>query len=84
MGVARRGEIAACLIRHGRSGETPVAFIENGTTPKERVVVTTLAGAGEAQVDAPAVMVIGEVVSLRRALGDAARGDALVDLAGLV
>lgn len=84
MGVARRGEIAACLMKHGRNAETPVAFIENGTTSEERVVVTTLAGAAAAEVSSPAVMVIGEVVALRGKLGDAARRDSLVDLASLV
>lgn len=84
MGVGRRAEIAACLMRHGRGGDTPVAFIENGTTPEERVVVTTLAGSGGADVGSPAVMVIGEVVALRGKLADAAGRDAVVDLASLV
>lgn len=84
MGVAARAEIAACLMRHGRSGQTPAAFIENGTTSRERVVVTTLERAGEVEVSAPAVMVIGEVVALRERLIDAAGGDALIDLASLV
>jgi uroporphyrin-III C-methyltransferase len=84
MGVAKRAEIAGCLMRHGRSGETPVAFIENGTTPEERVVVTTLAGAGDADVRSPAVMVVGEVVALREKLCDLTRRDPLIDLASLV
>ncbi len=74
MGVARRAEIAAALIRAGRSPQEPVAFIENGTLPQERVVVADLAAvAGDAvEVVSPAVMVIGAVVHLREALATAA------------
>lgn len=70
MGVGHRAEIAACLLEHGRAADTPVAFIENGTTPRERVVRATLGqvARGEARVQAPAVMVIGECVKLRDTL----------------
>lgn len=70
MGVGHRAEIANCLLEHGRASDTPVAFIENGTTPRERVVHSTLGrvAQGETSVSAPAVMVIGECVSLRDTL----------------
>ena len=70
MGVGHRMEIAACLLEHGRAENTPVAFIENGTTPRERVVLATLGevARGLADVHAPAVMVIGECVRLRESL----------------
>lgn len=70
MGVSHRDEIAACLIANGRSAEEAVAFVENGTTPRERVVVSTLGevAGNRVQVKAPAVMVVGEVVRLREQL----------------
>lgn len=70
MGVEQRAAIAGCLIREGRAAETPAAFIENGTTPRERVLVTTLGriAQGDVEVSAPAVLVIGEVVRLREEL----------------
>jgi uroporphyrin-III C-methyltransferase len=73
MGVGQRVEIAACLIEHGRAPAEPVAFVERGTTPGERVVISTLAdvAAGRVEAESPAVMVIGEVVRLRERLLDA-------------
>lgn len=70
MGVGHRAEIANCLMQHGRATDTPVAFIENGTTPRERVVLATLGqvARGATSVQAPAVMVIGDCVSLRDTL----------------
>lgn len=70
MGVKRRAEIAQCLLDHGRAASEPAAFIENGTTPRERVTVTTLGeiAAGRVVVESPAVLVIGQVVTLREAL----------------
>lgn len=70
MGVKRRAEIAQCLISHGRPASEPAAFIENGATPRERIVVTTLGAiaAGEVQVASPAVFVIGSVVTLQQQL----------------
>ena len=70
MGVANRATIAANLIQAGRSVEEPVAFIERGATQRERVVVSTLREVARGQVDVenPAVMVIGQVVRMRRHL----------------
>jgi uroporphyrin-III C-methyltransferase len=70
MGVEQRAHIAGCLIDAGRSAETPVAFIENGTTARERVLTTTLSAVQQGGIDvsAPAVMVVGEVVRLREQL----------------
>jgi|YNPMSStandDraft_1061717.scaffolds.fasta_scaffold07774_5 uroporphyrin-III C-methyltransferase len=67
MGVSRRVQIAAALIRAGRPAEQPSCFIENGATPRERIVCATLGevARGLCPVNPPAVWVVGEVVSLR-------------------
>jgi uroporphyrin-III C-methyltransferase / precorrin-2 dehydrogenase / sirohydrochlorin ferrochelatase len=60
------------LIRHGLAPETPVAVIERGTTPAQRVVTGTLASlpalANDAQFRPPTLIIIGEVVRLREKL----------------
>jgi uroporphyrin-III C-methyltransferase / precorrin-2 dehydrogenase / sirohydrochlorin ferrochelatase len=72
MGVERLAEVVEQLRAHGRAADTPVAVIENGTLPNERVVVGTLAAivedAARERVASPAVIVVGEVVRLREAL----------------
>jgi uroporphyrin-III C-methyltransferase len=70
MGVATRAAIAAELIRHGRLAQQPVAFIERGSTDRERVVVATLQQVADGQVEVanPAVFVAGEVVRVREQL----------------
>lgn len=67
MGVSRRAEIAAALIMAGRRPDEPVAFVENGTLPEERVVVANLerTACGQVDVRSPAVMVVGEAVLVR-------------------
>jgi uroporphyrin-III C-methyltransferase len=67
MGVTNREFIAQSLIAAGRDSDEPVAFIERGTTPEERVVETVLGAvaSGDAEVQSPAVFVIGQVVRLR-------------------
>lgn len=70
MAVENRAAIAANLIRSGRNREEPVAFIERGSTPRERIVVSTLAevARGAVDVESPAVCVVGQVVRMRRNL----------------
>lgn len=74
MGVTRLAETAAALIAAGRAADTPVALVERGWTPEQRTTTTTLADAARdavaAGVQAPAVVVVGQVVSLRDRLGD--------------
>jgi uroporphyrinogen III methyltransferase/synthase len=71
MGVATLPRIAARLLAAGRPADTPAAVIHRGTTEKEAMVVGTLADIAErsAGLSSPAVIVIGEAVALRSALG---------------
>jgi uroporphyrin-III C-methyltransferase len=68
MAVGRAGKLRADLCdERGYPEDTPVAVIERGTHPDERVTRTTLAGlAAAAEVrrfESPAVMVVGRVVA---------------------
>jgi uroporphyrin-III C-methyltransferase len=67
MGVDHRDIIAHTLIAHGRPADHPIAFIENASTERERIIESTLGAvaAGRVEVNAPAVIVIGEVVRNR-------------------
>ena len=57
------------LLDRGYPAETPVAFVTDGTTDQQRVVVTTVGGCVEAAreeaVGTPSVAVVGDVVRLR-------------------
>jgi len=68
MGVKNLPKIAAALVENGRSPATPVAIIERGMRPDQRVTVGTLGNIAETarsgNVHPPAVIVIGDVVSL--------------------
>ena len=82
MGVRRLGAIAEVFARAGR-GETPAMVIQSGSLPEERRVVGTVADIAEraaaAEIGAPGIILIGDVVSLspeaalQRARGEAAR-----------
>lgn len=67
MGVENRDVIASSLIAQGRPADLPIAFIENASTDRERILESTLGCVARRQVEvnAPAVFVIGEVVRLR-------------------
>jgi len=72
MGVASLPSILALVRASGRAPETPIAIIESGTCPEERVLSGTLATmeamAESAAVAPPAMLVVGEVVGLRSQL----------------
>jgi uroporphyrinogen III methyltransferase/synthase len=69
MGVANLPEIVRNLIQHGRSPETPVALIQWGTFQRQEVVSGTLSTIVDqvktSGLSAPAITVVGDVVSLR-------------------
>jgi uroporphyrin-III C-methyltransferase/precorrin-2 dehydrogenase/sirohydrochlorin ferrochelatase len=68
MAMDRLRLIAAELIHHGRSADTPAAVVHRATLPDQRVVRAPLAELAEAAeragVGAPAVVVIGDVVDV--------------------
>ncbi len=72
MGLGRLRDDLATLVAHGRAADTPAAVIALGTHP-EQVVVTATVGTLADAVDAakppsPALVVVGDVVSLRARL----------------
>ena len=68
MGVSLLGETARQLVDHGRDPATPAAVVEDGYGPHQRLIVGTLATiaelAAERDVRPPAVIVVGDVVTL--------------------
>lgn len=72
MGVGKLDEIAARLVAAGRAAATPAAVVERAATPRQRTVTATLATIGDkarqAGIKPPALLIVGEVVSLRRTL----------------
>ncbi len=72
MGLSKLGEISAALIRYGRAPDTPVAVIQRGSWPAQRVVEAPLEqiadACARARIGSPALIVIGPVVSLRARL----------------
>ncbi len=72
MGLGNLPFLTRKLMEAGRAPDTPAAVIENGTTPRQRECVSTLAELPEA-VEAqgfcpPSLVVIGDVVRLREML----------------
>src|SRR5262245_1252098 len=64
MGAARIADIAAALVAGGRSPDTPVAAVRNGTRPDQATVRATLATISDADVAAPSAIVVGDVAAL--------------------
>jgi len=78
MGLASLERLAERLIEHGRPAATPAAVVSAATRPDERVVVAPLGAIARASqgLRTPALVVIGEVVSLREALAGVRRSAA--------
>jgi uroporphyrin-III C-methyltransferase / precorrin-2 dehydrogenase / sirohydrochlorin ferrochelatase len=70
MAVERMRVIADTLMRYGRSPDTPVAVIQDGTLQTQRALMTTLAAVADDMaatgVRPPAIVVVGEVVQVAR------------------
>jgi uroporphyrin-III C-methyltransferase len=71
MGGAVVGRLAERLMAEGKPASTPAAVISRGTLEDEQVIVAPLRliGAAAASAPTPALVVIGEVVAVRQALG---------------
>lgn len=72
MGVQNLSKIVGKLLEHGRSRDTPVAVIMNGTQPDQKTITGSLADiaikAEKEQVSPPAIIIVGDVVKLRKKL----------------
>jgi uroporphyrin-III C-methyltransferase/precorrin-2 dehydrogenase/sirohydrochlorin ferrochelatase len=72
MGLQGLEQICGGLIRHGCPASLPAALIEQGTTRQQRVLTGTLADlpgrVAQAEVKAPALVIVGEVVRLHENL----------------
>ena len=67
MGMERLASCAGALVAGGLPASTPVAVIRDGTLPSQQVVVSTLEAVAvdAAGIAAPAVVVVGDVVTMR-------------------
>jgi len=72
MGLTGLDTICRELMRHGAGADMPAALIEQGTTPRQRVLVGTLVTlpgiVARSDVHAPTLMIVGEVVKLHHDL----------------
>ncbi|GKQ99572.1 siroheme synthase CysG [Aeromonas hydrophila] len=66
MGLSSCAVIREQLLTHGKGGATPVALIERGTQPSQRVIRGTLDQLPELAlgVESPALIMVGSVVTL--------------------
>ncbi|MBY5161834.1 uroporphyrinogen-III C-methyltransferase [Salsipaludibacter albus] len=73
MGVRNAPEICSRLREHGRDDATPAAVVQWATTPRQRVLHTTLASLPDdlagSGMGSPATIVVGDVAAVGRLLG---------------
>ncbi|MDQ0221306.1 uroporphyrin-III C-methyltransferase [Peribacillus cavernae] len=69
MGIKNLSYICGQLLKYGKKADTPVAIIQQGTTKEQQTVTGTLCtiekNAKEANIQNPAIIIIGEVVGFR-------------------
>ena len=72
MGLLGLGDICTRLVNHGMSPAMPAALIEQGTTPQQRIIISTVSElpqrASKQQFHGPTLVIIGEVVKLHNSL----------------
>ncbi len=71
MGMGKLNEIVSLFVGENK-GDTPIAIIQNGTRPDERIAIGTIAGieaiVRSQELKNPAIIIIGEVVRHREKL----------------
>jgi len=72
MGLHRIGYLVSQLIAHGKNPKTPVALVQAGSTPQQKVVTGTLETIEQVLKDnpvrPPSLIIVGEVVELHHKL----------------
>ena len=72
MGLHRIGYLASQLIAHGKNPTTPIALVQAGSTPQQKVVTGTLETIEQLLKDnpvkPPSLIIVGEVVKLHQKL----------------
>lgn len=72
MGLSGLANICQSLISHGCSKKHPIAIIQKGTTPNQRVITGTLESLPQTvldeQIKAPTLIIVGTVVTLHKKL----------------
>ncbi len=91
MGLHTLPQLSAGLVAHGRAPDTPVAIVSRGTAVDQKVLIGTLADIAakqeQAQLPAPAVIIVGSVVQLYNKLawfGDTAPSDTMTHALGML
>lgn len=76
MGLENASHISDGLIKGGMSPDVPAAIVSKGSTPDQKVYLTTVSELESTiktqKVQTPGLMVVGSVVTLRNILGDLA------------
>jgi len=72
MGLHTLDLLVSGLLSHGKPENTPIAIVSQGTSPQQKVLTGVLSNIVErqnqAQLEAPAIIIVGEVVSLQEKL----------------
>jgi len=72
MALSGASYISEKLIEHGMNKDMPIAIIEKGTMPEQKVYITTLSELPnlltKEDIHAPTLMIVGEVVKLNEKL----------------
>ena len=73
MGLSRIGIICKELVSGGMDKRIPVAVIQNGTTPKQKMIIGTVSNIAQkvkrSKMESPSIIIIGKVVSLSKTIG---------------
>lgn len=73
MGLARIGIICERLVKGGMDKKTPVAVIQNGTTPRQKMITGNVVNIANLvqknKISPPTIIIIGNVVKLSKKIG---------------